>query len=98
MPSSLDKSNQRHIYPMGTRQLGSESAPWACSLGAGPGARQHPPPFRSCLLLWKPQTPLCVSHSPPTLHRELVPGMQLIWDLVISCDWKLTPYLPCLSP
>lgn len=91
--SSLDKSNQRRIYPMGTRQLGSESPPWACSPGAGCGARQHPPPFLSCPLRWKPQTPLCVYYSPPTLSQELAH-----LNLVISYDWQLTPYPPYLRP
>lgn len=44
------------------------------------------------------ETPLCISHSPPTRSQELAPGMQLISDLVISCDWQLTPSLPTSDP
>lgn len=35
-------------------------------------------PLLSCLILWRPQTPLFTAHSPLTLSQALAPGAQFI--------------------
>lgn len=63
-------------------------------------------PLLSYVFLWMPQTPLCTSHSPPTLiqgswlvvYRVLAPGIQFILDLVVSFDGQITPYPSYLRP
>lgn len=97
IPGSLDGPNQRHIYPMGTRHLGSESLSWACSPGAGHGARQYPPPPILPASLEATNCPR-IAHSPPTLSQAPAPGTQFIPDLLVARDGQPAPYALYLRP